>query len=109
MELNHDRAGDTLTVSAAGRVDGSNASSFLDSLKGLIESGDQRVILDLKGLEYISSAGLRMLLMAAQDMDKQSKAFCICALSESVNDVFRVSGFDQIIKIYPSVEDAKKG
>ncbi|WP_420639175.1 STAS domain-containing protein [Candidatus Poriferisocius sp.] len=109
MEFSHDRSDNTLVVSASGRVDGSNASDFLDSLQGMIEDGDQKVILDLGGLEYISSAGLRVLLLAAQNLDKQKKSFGICSLSESVGDVFRISGFDQIINVFSSVDDAKKG
>ncbi len=109
MELSHDRNGDVLVVNASGRVDGSNASDLLESLQGLFDPGDQKVILDLGGLEYISSAGLRVLLMAAQGLDKQNKSFSICSLSETVGDVFRISGFDQIINVFPSVEDAKQG
>ena len=109
MELSHDRTGDTLVVSTSGRVDGSNASDFLESLQGLFDPGDQKIILDLGGLDYISSAGLRVLLMAAQSLDKQSKSFSICALTEAVGDVFRISGFDQIINVFPSADDAKQG
>ncbi len=109
MEFSHDRSGDTLVVTASGRVDGSNASDFLESLQGMFDPGDQRIILDLGGLEYISSAGLRVLLMAAQNLDKQNKSFSICSLTEAVGDVFRISGFDQIINVFSSVDDAKQG
>ena len=109
MEFSHDRSGDTLVVNATGRVDGANASDFLDTLQGMFEPDDQRIILDLGGLEYISSAGLRVLLMAAQNLDKQQKSFSICSLTESVGDVFRISGFDQIISVFASVDDAKQG
>ncbi|MCY3968234.1 MAG: STAS domain-containing protein [bacterium] len=109
MEFSHDRTGETLVVNASGRVDGSNASDFLDTLQGLFEPGDQKIILDLGGLEYISSAGLRVLLMAAQNLDKEQKSFSICSLTASVGDVFRISGFDQIIQVFPSVESAKQG
>ncbi|WP_419918280.1 STAS domain-containing protein [Candidatus Poriferisocius sp.] len=109
MELSHNRTGDVLVINASGRVDGSNASDLLESLQGLFDPADQKVILNLAGLEYISSAGLRVLLMAAQNLDKQDKSFSICALSDTVGDVFRISGFDQIIDVFQSVEDAKQG
>ncbi|MXW41917.1 MAG: STAS domain-containing protein [Acidimicrobiia bacterium] len=109
MEFSHDRSDETLVINASGRVDGSNASDFLDTLQGLFEPGDQQIILDLGGLEYISSAGLRVLLMAAQNLDKDNKSFSICSLTDSVSDVFRISGFDQIIKVFPTVDAAKQG
>ncbi|MYG93657.1 MAG: STAS domain-containing protein [Acidimicrobiia bacterium] len=109
MEFSHDRSDEILVINASGRVDGSNASDFLDTLQGLFEPGDQQIILDLGGLEYISSAGLRVLLMAAQNLDKDNKSFSICSLTDSVSDVFRISGFDQIIKVFPTVDAAKQG
>ncbi len=109
MKFSHERSGDTLVVNASGRVDGSNASDFLDSLQGTFDPGDQRIILNLSSLEYISSAGLRVLLMAAQNLDKQEKSLSVCSMTEAVGDVFRISGFDQIIDVFPSVEDAKQG
>ena len=106
MEINTERDGATLIAKAGGRVDGTNASEFQDALKDVIAPGDQAVILDFEDLSYISSAGLRVILLTAKDMRTANVKFVVCALSQSVRDVFTISGFDQIIDIHDTQQAA---
>lgn len=100
MEITPERDGSTLILKADGRIDGTNATQFQDDLKQHIESGDQAVILDFEELSYISSAGLRVILLTAKDMQSAKVKFAVCSLSKPVKDVFTISGFDQIIDIH---------
>ena len=106
MEINAERDGGTLIAKAGGRVDGTNASEFQDALKDVITPDDKAVILDFEGLSYISSAGLRVILLTAKDMRTANVRFVVCSLSQSVRDVFTISGFDQIIDIHDSQQAA---
>ena len=106
MDIQTERDGATLVAKAQGRVDGTNASEFQDSLRDAIGDDDKAVVLDFEGLTYISSAGLRVLLLAAKDMRTANVKFVVCSLSQSVRDVFSISGFDQIIDIHDSQQDA---
>ena len=106
MELNTERDGATLIAKAGGRVDGTNASEFQDALKDVISVDDTAVILNFEELSYISSAGLRVILLTAKDMRTANVKFAVCSLSQSVRDVFTISGFDQIIDIHDDQQKA---
>ena len=106
MDINTERDGATLIAKAGGRVDGTNASDFQDALRDVITPDDKAVILNFEELSYISSAGLRVILLTAKDMRTANVKFAVCSLSQSVRDVFTISGFDQIIDIHDSQDAA---
>ena len=101
MAISTERDGSVLTIKTQGRIDGSNAADFLQSVEGVIDQNATGVILDFGGLTYISSAGLRIILLLAKDLRQRSVSFAVCSLSSSVAEIFMISGFDQIINLYP--------
>lgn len=100
MNITQERQGDTLIVAAAGRVDGSNSQEFQQALEGAIDEGDRAVVLQLQQLSYISSSGLRVMLMVARTLQKRGTKFALCELTESIREVFEISGFDRIIPVH---------
>ena len=108
MELKSTREGANLIVDVEGRVDGTNAMDFQSALEAAIQPSDQGVILDMKELQYISSAGLRVILLIAKSLQKQSAKLMGCSLSESVREIFAISGFDKIVPVHESRGDALK-
>ena len=106
MAINAERQGDTLVAKAEGRIDGTNAREFQDDLDSVIEEGDRTVILNFEDLMYISSAGIRVVLMTAKTLQRREARFALCSLSEPVREIFEVSGFDKIIPIHASQADA---
>lgn len=100
MNINTERDGGALVVKTEGRIDGSNASDFQGSVEAVISSEDKSLILDFEQLDYISSAGLRVILLIAKDLQQKGIKFAICSLSTLVREVFMISGFDQIIEVY---------
>ena len=106
MAINAEREGDTLVAKAEGRIDGTNAREFQDDLDSVIEEGDRTVILNFEDLMYISSAGIRVVLMTAKTLQRREARFALCSLSEPVREIFEVSGFDKIIPIHASQADA---
>ena len=106
MEVITERQGGVLSARVSGRVDSTNAREFEEVIRTAIQDGDRAVILDFEKLVYISSAGLRAVLMTAKNQWKREAAFALCSLSEVVRDVFLVSGFDKIIAIHPSQAEA---
>ena len=93
-------------VKLEGRLDISNSSQFEQECMQWIEQGQRRFILDLGGLEYISSAGLRSILAATKKLKAQSGSLSLCALSGLVEEVVTVSGFDNILQVYPDLTQA---
>ena len=106
MELISERNDGVLSARVSGRVDSTNAREFEETIRTLIQDGDRAVILDFEKLVYISSAGLRAVLMTAKNLWKRDATFALCSLSNIVREVFEVSGFDRIISIHPTQEEA---
>ncbi len=95
-----------MVAKAAGRVDGINSLKFQDALTSVLEKNVTALVSDLEHLSYISSAGLRVILVAAKELQESTGKFAVCSLSDSVADVFRVSGFDIIVPTYATQPEA---
>ena len=95
-------------VKLEGRLDISNSSQFEQDCMKWIEQGQRRFILDLGALEYISSAGLRSFLAATKKLKAQNGSLALCALSGLVEEVVTVSGFDNILQVFPDLDQAMK-
>ena len=106
MKVTIERDGDTLVAMAEDRVDGTNASEFQQALEAAISDADSIVILDCEQLSYISSAGLRVILLTARALQRQNSKFAVCSLSEQIREVFEISGFDKIIPVHATRADA---
>ena len=100
METTIERENGILVAKASGRVDGSNALEFQDTLEKSIGAEDKVVILNLGQLSYISSAGLRVVLLIAKSLQSRNTEFAVCELQERIYEVFQMSGFDQIISVH---------
>jgi anti-anti-sigma factor len=71
-----------------------------------MDAGNDRLLIELSQLEYISSAGLRVLLVVAKRIQQKGGKVVLCALVPNVKEVFEISGFSSIFKIFDTVEDA---
>lgn len=108
MDITSQRADGALIVSAEGRVDGANARKFQKAVENVIADGDGAVVLDMESLSYISSAGLRSILLIAKGLQKRNSKFAVCSLQDPIREVFRIVGFDKIVSIYDSKGEAVK-
>jgi len=97
---------DTTVAALAGRMDAMTTAEFDRWLAAQLAADKTRFILDLQGLEYISSAGLRSLLAAAKQMKARNGVLLLCCLGGTVEEVFRMSGFLTIFQSFSSVEEA---
>ncbi|GAG18922.1 unnamed protein product [marine sediment metagenome] len=89
-----------------GRFDAHSAGDVEKELNLTISKGERKLLLDMGGVEYISSAGLRVLLAAAKKLKKEEGDIKICCLKPYVKEVFDIAGFTQIFKIYDTTEEA---
>ena len=105
MEINIEREDGILIARVAGRVDGANAREFEQTLSAAI-SDDRNVIVDFGGLSYISSSGLRVILLVAKALRNRAAHLALCSLSGPIREVFEISGFDKIIPIHGSRAEA---
>ena len=108
MEINTKKERNTLIISLKGRMDAVTSPEFEKSLKELIEAGENNILINLSGLEYISSAGLRSILTIAKLLKAKEGKILFSGLQGPVKDVFNISGFGSIFKIYDSEAAALK-
>ena len=106
MNLDTERSGGVTVACPAGRLDSNNAKEFETALLGLVAAGDGDILLDFSKLTYISSAGLRVVLMAAKRTRIAKRRLALCALNDHIKEVFTVSGFAKILDILPGRDDA---
>ena len=96
MNIQKTLSGAALTVALEGRLDTTTAPK-LEELRGSVD-GVSRLVFDLAKLEYISSAGLRVLLAMQKRMNRQG-AMLLRNVNEAVMEVFEVTGFSDILRI----------
>ena len=106
MEISTENRDGALIARAVGRIDGANARDFEAAVQSAIHECEDPVIIDCEGLSYISSAGLRAILLIAKTLGKRKVKFALCSLSEPIAEIFQISGFDQIISTHSSQADA---
>ena len=87
-------------------MDAVTTPEFEQTLGGWIDEGDIRFIVDLTGLDYISSAGLRGILTSVKRLKAAGGQMVLTSLHGTVKEVFEISGFNTIIPIFESVKDA---
>ncbi len=106
MQIDIERKKEILIAKVDGRIDGANAREFENTLSDTIREDDRNLILDLEELSYISSAGLRVILLFAKTLRKRDAEFVLCSLSDPIREVFKISGFDKIIPVHDTREEA---
>ena len=88
-------------LKVSGRLDATAAAEFNQAAARALEAAPPRLLVDLAGLDFISSAGLRCVLTLAKTCQKDGRPLGFCALAPLVEDVFKISGFMSILKIFP--------
>jgi anti-anti-sigma factor len=109
MKLESRTYADTVVVAPAGRLDHDNCDAFRAGLQPILVQAverRQRIALDLSGLEYVSSAGLRCFMLAAKQAGTQGGKIVLAELRPVVAEIFQISRFDMVFEIYPSVREA---
>lgn len=106
MDVTTERQEGVLTAQVGGRIDGSNVAQFEEAIRTAIDENDRAVLIDCENLGYISSAGLRAVLMTAKTLSNRNAKFALCSMSDPIREVFQISGFDKIVAIHPSKAEA---
>jgi anti-anti-sigma factor len=106
MEVRFEEREDALVVAVAGSIDALNAEDLEQAIEAKIAVGSVRIIADLSGVTFVSSTGLRALLVAVKRSRTEGGDFRIAAASGSVQQVLELSGFTSILKTFETVEQA---
>lgn len=93
-------------VRANGRIDSSNAKQFDDALKGIMDNGRHNIVLDLAGINYMSSAGLRSLVSAKRECNKNRGDVRLANPSDRVREVLSLAGLEAIFEVFNDAASA---
>ena len=93
-------------VEAQGRIDSATASDLGDALTGVIDDGHHQIVLDVAGVDYMSSAGLREIVAALKKVRNSSGDLRIARVTERVYDVLELSGLNTLLQIFDSQAEA---
>jgi len=105
MDLLEEKVGGVTVVEVKGRIDSTTAPALGGRLTASLEATKVRVLLDLSRLEYISSAGFRILLLAAKRAEETGSRFVLCGVSGKVRQLFDLGGFLDLFTIVGSRDE----
>ena len=106
MEISATPFENVTAVAVKGRVDSATADSLTTRLSELVRSGAARLVIDLKEVSYISSAGFRTLLITERAVEGASGGMVLCGITGEMLRLFEVSGFSELFTILPNRDDA---
>ena len=109
MNISVNDQGGVSVVHFEGNLDTNTAPEAQDSLDRLGAEGVKKIIVNFQDLDYISSAGLSVLLATAKKMSASGGNLRICGLNETVNEVFEISGFSMILSVFGTEAEALEG
>jgi anti-sigma B factor antagonist len=99
--------GGVQVMALAGRLDAGSAAQVAEPLEALLASGERQVLLDMGGVDYISSAGLQVLLRAAKLADLGGARLVLCGLKAYVLEVLQMVGFASLLEMEPDCARAR--
>lgn len=105
MEVNISKQDDIQIVELSGEIDAKNAKDVQDQVLPLAQTG-ARILLDMSNLAYMSSAGLRMMLMIYRTVDSNQGKIVLVGLSQNLQDMMSATGFLNFFKLSDSRDDA---
>ncbi|OPX63717.1 MULTISPECIES: STAS domain-containing protein [unclassified Methanoregula] len=109
MEITATRTGEQLVLSVTGRMDGAGAQQVTTAIQQNLTDHDTALIFDLGGVDYLSSAGLRVFQESARRMKERNGRIAVCRVADFVRKLFTAGGFFRVLAEYPSVDDALRG
>lgn len=109
MSIESSKHADILVFSLSGRLDTHTAPEAEQVIGDAIDAGETRILVDFAQTDYISSAGLRVLLKATKRLKQCGGAFALCNASASVREVLEISGFSSIMPCFETLDEGLRG
>ena len=106
MEVIEENQGGINIYKLNGHLDSNTSLGFENKIIQAIDGGSKSMIIDFKNLDYISSAGLRVILKATKALKREDGKIMLCDMQDYVKEVFEISGFDSLLPIVGSMGDA---
>ncbi|MCG8529535.1 MAG: STAS domain-containing protein [Desulfovibrionales bacterium] len=108
MSLTTIEMNNCIVLAMSNRLDGAHTKDLETKVEELIGKGAHRILFDFEELDYINSAGLRILVMAYQQLHPNGGKVAVCSARDYIQEVFEISGYDRLFGMYTSREAALK-
>ena len=108
MTIALESAANAHIVALQGQINSANAATTEAEVLALVDSGHKNLVIDFSGLDYISSAGLRMVLVVAKRLKQAEGQLVLCAMQPHIHEVFDISGFLAILNVTATRSEALK-
>jgi anti-anti-sigma factor len=106
MELTEETQGRVVVVTARGRLDGSTSPAFGAKLQSLAARAEPRLVVDCSGIDFVSSAGLRVVLAVLKRVKAANGMFALCGVQAPVRDVLDITGFTGMLDVHSGRAEA---
>jgi anti-sigma B factor antagonist len=106
MEIIEEKQGGINIFKLNGRLDSNTSQGFEKKLFQAISDGSKTMVVDFKDLDYISSAGLRVILKATKAIKREDGRIMLCSMQDYVKEVFEIAGFDSFLPIVATMDEA---
>lgn len=97
---------DKKIVRVEGRIDAASAPALENKLTSLIEDKQIWILMDFSKVDYLSSAGMRLLLSLTKKLKSRGGKLALCGMGEEVMEIIKMAGFERILHIYPTEKEA---
>ncbi len=108
LEIRETKSGRALVLEFNGRLDATTSAGALEKLTASIEVGEQQLVLDFSQLDYISSAGLKTLLVVLNKLPPLHGTIALCSLKPYLKEIIDIAGLTALFPVYPSRAEALK-
>lgn len=108
VDVQEDKKGDILVLRIKGRLDAMSSPAAEKKIFDCINSGQNKLLLEFSGVEYLSSAGMRMLLSTTKKLKALAGKLVVCSITTNVMDVLKMSGFDHVLELAKNEDDGLK-
>ena len=105
MEATVEEKGDVVVIRVKGRLDAASSPQLEKKIHAIIEAGHFKLMLNMAGVDYLSSAGMRLMLSVSKKLKHLEGKVVACSLNDDVVEVIKMAGFQQVLEIYPSEEE----
>lgn len=106
ITIKEEAKGDVLVLNMSGRLDAVSSPNAEHTVFDFINTGHYKLVLNFSGIDYLSSAGMRMLLSITKKLKSLPGKVVICSITQNVMDVLKMSGFDHVLELTGTEEEA---
>lgn len=106
METHVEEKGDVVVIRLKGRLDAASSPQLEKIINSIIDTGHFKFVLNFEGIDYLSSAGMRLMLSVSKKLKHLEGKVVACCLDDEVMDVIKMAGFHQVLEIYPTEEES---